>query len=173
MKFDSTPIYGLSTSPLGSICLAATDKGLAGMWFEHQRHLPERATWKQCPDIRQHAVMQAACEQLKAYFAGTLQDFDLPLDLRGGTAFQQLVWQALLRIPYGKTTSYGALSQRIDKPLAIRAVGTAVGRNPLSIIVPCHRVIGSDGSLTGYAGGLDKKVALLNLENPQSNFGLS
>ena len=163
MTFDTPPVYGFSDSPLGPISLAATEHGLAGMWFEPQRHMPDRTAWTLCPDIQQHPVLQAADEQLQAYFAGTLRVFKLPLDLRSGTAFQQQVWQELLHIPYGTTISYGKLSLNINKPLAIRAVGTAVGRNPLSIIVPCHRVIGSNGSLTGYAGGLDKKVVLLNL----------
>lgn len=168
MKFDPSLVYGICSSPsiapLGTLCLAATDRGLAGMWFEGQRHSPDRSGWTLCPDIRQQPVLQAASEQLQAYFAGTLKQFDLPFDLRGGTDFQQAVWQALLRIPYGETTSYGQLSTRIGKPRAVRAVGTAIGHNPISVIVPCHRVLGADGSLTGYAGGLDRKLALLTLE---------
>jgi methylated-DNA-[protein]-cysteine S-methyltransferase len=103
-------------------------------------------------------------QQLALYFAGQRHDFDLPLDLSGGTEFQQAVWRALLTIPSGQTTSYGQISQSISNPMAVRAVGAAVGRNPISIIVPCHRVLGADGSLTGYAGGLDRKTALLRLE---------
>ncbi|MDO8457129.1 MAG: methylated-DNA--[protein]-cysteine S-methyltransferase [Burkholderiaceae bacterium] len=168
MKFDPSLVYGMCSSPsiapLGTLYLAATDRGLAGMWFEGQRHSPDRSGWTLCADIRQQPVLQAASEQLQAYFAGTLKQFDLPFDLRGGTDFQQAVWQALLRIPYGETTSYGQLSTRIGKPRAVRAVGTAIGRNPISVIVPCHRVLGADGSLTGYAGGLDRKLALLTLE---------
>ncbi|HAL40009.1 MAG TPA: cysteine methyltransferase, partial [Polaromonas sp.] len=98
------------------------------------------------------------------YFAGQRNRFEVPLDLACGTAFQQSVWQALLAIPYGRTASYGEVSRRIGKPTAVRAVGAAVGRNPVSIIVPCHRVMGANGSLTGYAGGLDRKTALLKLE---------
>ena len=109
-------------------------------------------------------MLRKADAQLDEYFAGTRTRFDLPLDLQGGTAFQQSVWQALLAIPRGGTTSYGALSQRIGQAAAVRAVGAAVGRNPLSIVVPCHRVLGADGSLTGYAGGLERKSALLQLE---------
>jgi methylated-DNA-[protein]-cysteine S-methyltransferase len=109
-------------------------------------------------------VLKQATQQLMEYFAGTRTQFDLPLDLTGGTAFQQSVWQALLAIPQGATASYGQISSRIGKPAAVRAVGAAVGRNPVSIIVPCHRVMGADGSLTGYAGGLDRKTALLHLE---------
>jgi methylated-DNA-[protein]-cysteine S-methyltransferase len=119
--------------------------------------------------LQQH-VLNEAKQQLQAYFAGKLQQFDLPLDLSAGTAFQQAVWLALLAIPFGKTTSYSALSISIGKPLAVRAVGTAIGRNPIGIIVPCHRVIGLDGSLTGYAGGLHRKEAFLKLEGALPHF---
>jgi methylated-DNA-[protein]-cysteine S-methyltransferase len=111
-----------------------------------------------------HPVLREAAAQLLAYFAGQRERFDLPLDLSHGTAFQQSVWQALLAIPAGTTVSYGALSMDLGNPAAVRAVGAAVGRNPISVIVPCHRVLGSNGSLTGYAGGLDRKTALLELE---------
>jgi methylated-DNA-[protein]-cysteine S-methyltransferase len=164
MKFDPSLVYTECSSPLGAIWLAATDAGLAGMWFVGQRHAPDDSDWTRVSSFQQHAVLSAANQQLQAYFAGHLRQFDLPLDLRGGTAFQQSVWQALLRIPVGETSSYGEISRRIAKPLAIRAVGTAIGRNPISIIVPCHRVLGANGSLTGYAGGLDRKLALLQLE---------
>ena len=97
--------------------------------------------------------------------ASERSQFDVPLDLSGGTAFQQSVWKALLEIPPGTTTSYGALGRQLGRPLAVRAVGAAVGRNPLSVVVPCHRVLGADGSLTGYAGGIDRKRALLTLEH--------
>jgi methylated-DNA-[protein]-cysteine S-methyltransferase len=109
-------------------------------------------------------VLREAAAQLQQYLRGERQHFDLPLDLAGGTGFQQAVWQALLRIPPGRTTSYGALGREIGRPAAVRAVGAAVGRNPLSLVVPCHRVLGGDGSLTGYAGGLERKAALLRLE---------
>ena len=101
---------------------------------------------------------------MREYFAGTRTAFELPLDLQGGTVFQQSVWQALLSIPRGGTTSYGVISRSIGQPAAVRAVGAAVGRNPVSIVVPCHRVLGAGGALTGYAGGLDRKTALLRLE---------
>jgi len=114
--------------------------------------------------VKGNALMGRAAQQLNEYFAGKRTHFDLPLDLGSGTAFQQSVWRNLLKIPAGKTVSYGAISHSIGKPKAMRAVGAAVGRNPFSIVVPCHRVIGSDGALTGYAGGLDRKVALLTLE---------
>ena len=165
MKFDNSIVQTTFQSPLGKMIIAATDKGLAGTWFGGQRHLPpqlvEPCVWREDPD---HPVIKQAIAQLTEYFAGTRSHFDLPLDLAYGTAFQQSVWQALLAIPQGDTTSYGELSHRIGKPAAVRAVGAAVGRNPVSVIVPCHRVLGSDGSLTGYAGGLDKKTALLKLE---------
>ena len=148
-------------SPLGDIILAASPRGLIGIWFHNQRYLPDMAGWLPASD---HPLLLQAGEQLNVYFAGKRQRFDLPLDLSRGTSFQQSVWQALLGIPAGGTTSYGALSQGLGKPRAVRAVGAAVGRNPLSIVVPCHRVLGSDGSLTGYAGGLQRKSALLQLE---------
>ena len=111
-----------------------------------------------------HTLLQNAAQQLQAYFAGDLTAFDVPLDLSAGTAFQQSVWQALLRIPSGQSQTYGDLARLLSRPQAVRAVGAAVGRNPLSIIVPCHRVLGAGGQLTGYAGGLWRKQALLKLE---------
>ena len=147
--------------PLGPMLLAASDRGLAGVWFEGQRHGPENVPWPEAPD---HPVLQQAMRQLGEYFAGTRTQFALPLDLGLGTAFQQSVWQALLAIPPGGTTSYAELGRRLGRPQAARAVGAAVGRNPVSIVVPCHRVVGSAGALTGYAGGLERKTALLRLE---------
>ncbi|MDM0059506.1 methylated-DNA--[protein]-cysteine S-methyltransferase [Variovorax fucosicus] len=148
-------------SPLGGITLAATDDGLAGLWFDAQRHAPDMTGWQADAD---HPVLREAAQQVRDYFAGTRAAFDLPLDLTHGTAFQQAVWQALCAIAPGSTTSYGALSAGIGKPAAVRAVGAAVGRNPISLVVPCHRVLGADGGLTGYAGGLERKSALLTLE---------
>jgi methylated-DNA-[protein]-cysteine S-methyltransferase len=161
MKFHSSIVQTRYESPLGPMIVAATGSGLAGLWFEGQRHLPDSSAWPVQP---RHPVLRQTITQLEEYFGGSRTSFDLPLDLKGGTAFQQSVWQALLAIPRGGTTSYGVLSQRIGQPAAMRAVGAAVGRNPLSIIVPCHRVLGADGSLTGYAGGLQRKSALLQLE---------
>jgi methylated-DNA-[protein]-cysteine S-methyltransferase len=162
MKFKTSTIYTTHfDSKLGGITLAATDKGLAGVWFDRQRHSPDMTGWEVATD---HPVLRKATEQLDEYFSGRRQHFDLPLDLSHGTPFQQTVWQALLAIPAGETTSYGSISAGVGKPAAVRAVGAAVGRNPISVIVPCHRVLGSDGSLTGYAGGLDRKTALLELE---------
>jgi methylated-DNA-[protein]-cysteine S-methyltransferase len=161
MKFDRSIVQARFDSPLGPMIVAATDQGVAGAWFEGQRHMPVHAGWPLRPD---HPVLQLAIAQLDEYFRGERAVFDLPLDLQGGTEFQQSVWRALLAIPRGGTTSYLSLSQSIGKRSAVRAVGAAVGRNPLSIVVPCHRVIGTDGSLTGYAGGLERKSALLKLE---------
>lgn len=162
MKFKNTVIYTCHIdSPLGGITMAATDQGLAGVWFDQQRHWPDTTGWQTRAD---HPALVEAAAQLRDYFAGRRDHFDLKLDLSHGTPFQQSVWQALLAIPPGETTSYGALSAGVGNPAAVRAVGAAVGRNPISVIVPCHRVLGSDGSLTGYAGGLDRKQALLQLE---------
>jgi methylated-DNA-[protein]-cysteine S-methyltransferase len=148
-------------SPLGDIIVAASGKGLLGIWFHNQRHLPDMQGWVEAP---QHPLLRRARQQLDEYFAGQRHAFDLPLDPSRGTAFQQSVWQALRQIPAGHTTSYGAISQQLGKPAAVRAVGAAVGRNPWSIVVPCHRVLGSTGALTGYAGGLARKSSLLQLE---------
>ncbi|MBC5784355.1 methylated-DNA--[protein]-cysteine S-methyltransferase [Ramlibacter sp. USB13] len=148
-------------SPLGTMLLAATGAGLAGVWFVGQRHGPDSSGWREDPA---HPVLQQAVAQLRAYFAGERTGFDLPLDLRAGTAFQQSVWDALRTIPRGGTTSYAELARRLGKPQAARAIGAAVGRNPVSIVVPCHRVLGTNGTLTGYAGGLERKTALLQLE---------
>ncbi|MEY2619170.1 MAG: putative O6-methylguanine-DNA methyltransferase [Pseudomonadota bacterium] len=149
-------------SPLGPILLAASAQGLAGLWFEGQRHGPQDTSgWRAAPA---HPVLIEACRQLDAYFASERDRFDLPLDLSGGTDFQSRVWQALRSIPAGITESYTALATRVGAPRAVRAVGAAVGRNPVSIVVPCHRVVGAAGALTGYAGGLTRKTALLQLE---------
>ena len=165
MKFATTLVQTRFESPLGTLIAAATDKGLAGLWFDDQRHLPAELTgtavW---PTDDDHPVLKRTVGQLEEYFAGTRTTFDLPLDLSHGTTFQQSVWQALLTIAPGDTASYGQISQRIGNPAAVRAVGAAVGRNPVSIVVPCHRVMSADGSLTGYAGGLHRKTALLTLE---------
>jgi methylated-DNA-[protein]-cysteine S-methyltransferase len=147
-------------TPLGRLLLARTAKGLAGVWFEGQKHHPAPLSVVRRPD---DALLRRAADQLHAYFAGETPVFDVPLDLQG-TPFQRSVWQALLAIPGGETRSYGEIAQALGSASAVRAVGGAVGRNPVSVIVPCHRVVGSDGSLTGYAGGVDRKRALLELE---------
>lgn len=162
MKPTLSLVHCRWASPLGPMLLAASARGLAGAWFaQGQRDTPDPAAWPEAPG---HPVLRATADQLADYFAGRRRDFDLPLDLGQGTAFQQAVWQALLAIPCGQTTSYGALAHRIGRPRAVRALGAAVGSNPVSIIVPCHRVLGADGSLTGYGGGLERKTALLRLE---------
>jgi methylated-DNA-[protein]-cysteine S-methyltransferase len=161
MKFSNTTVRTTYDSPLGPMTLAATDQGLAGVWFDGQRHQPDASDWRVAAE---HPVLLTAQAQLRAYFAGQRDTFDLALDMSPGTAFQQAVWRALLVIPCGATLSYGALSVAVGKPAAVRAVGTAVGRNPWTIIVPCHRVVGAKGALTGYAGGLERKAALLQRE---------
>ena len=147
-------------TPLGPLLLARTERGLAGAWFDLQRHHPPRID---APAPVPDAILDRAERAFAAYFAGDDADLDLPLDLVG-TEFQRAVWQQLLAIPRGKTTTYGAIARQLGQPSASRAVGAAVGRNPVSVLVPCHRVVGSDGSLTGYAGGLPRKTALLALE---------
>lgn len=161
MKYPETTVQTIYDSPLGRIVLAASGEGLVGVWFDDQRHLPDFSHWAQAPANK---ALEIAKAQLSDYFAGHRTTFDLPLDLNSGTDFQQSVWRALLTIPLGATSSYGAISTVLGKPKAVRAVGGAIGRNPLSIIVPCHRVLGLDGTLTGYAGGLARKTALLQLE---------
>jgi methylated-DNA-[protein]-cysteine S-methyltransferase len=161
MKFQSDMHKVHWESPLGPMIVAATDRGVAGVWFEGQKHMPIHASW--CVNAS-HPMLEIAVAQLADYFAGKRTSFDMPLDLKAGTPFQQSVWRALLAIPHGATTNYGTLSRDIGAPAASRAVGAAVGRNPVSIVVPCHRVLGSGGSLTGYAGGLHRKSALLKLE---------
>ena len=147
-------------TPLGPMTLAATHAGLAGAWFDQQSHHPGTIDAPADPGQR---WLQQAASQLSAYFAGSLLQFSLPLDA-AGTPFQQAVWRALRAIGHGQTTDYGAIAAALGQPMAARAVGAAVGRNPIGIIVPCHRVLGRDGSLTGYAGGLGRKQALLELE---------
>jgi methylated-DNA-[protein]-cysteine S-methyltransferase len=148
--------------PLGRMLLATTPQGLCGLWFtQGQRDCPPHADW---PLDATHPVLVAATEQLRRYFDGRLHRFELPLDLGGGTAFQQQAWRALLDIGWGETIRYGELARRMGRPAASRAAGVAIGRNPISIVVPCHRVVGAGGALTGYAGGLARKRWLLQLE---------
>ena len=172
MKFDPSTVQTRWVGPLGEMCLAASSKGLVGAWFVNQQHMPDgldgldgAKAWPRVnADEITHPVLQQATQQLTDYFAGRRQAFELPLDINGGTLFQQSVWRALSNIPFGASCTYGDISRHIGNPKAVRAVGAAVGRNPIGIILPCHRVLGSDSSLTGYAGGLDRKIALLNLE---------
>ena len=147
-------------TPMGPMLALAGERGLQGLWFDAQRHHPGALSARVAPE--QRWIAQARAE-LAEYFAGRRSRFEVPLDPHG-TAFQQAVWALLREIDCGRTGTYGALARRLGKPQAARAVGAAVGRNPISILVPCHRVIGENGSLTGYAGGLPRKRELLALE---------
>ena len=160
--FDPHAVQSTYRSPLGRIHLLANARALLGLWFEGQDHFPALDNF---PSVTTHPVHAMAHTQLNEYFSQQRQAFSLPLDYSVGTEFQQAVWRQLTAIAPGKTRSYAAIAQAIERPLAVRAVGAAIGRNPLSIIVPCHRVIGSNGQLTGYAGGLPRKIALLQLES--------
>ena len=163
----NTTCYRRFDSPIGPLLLAATPAGLRALYMSRQRHVPDapEANWKAVgpEDTAQHAILDRVVGQLTEYFAGARDAFDLPLDLEG-TAFQKRVWAGLCTIGFGETISYGELARRIGNPKAVRAVGLANGRNPVSIVVPCHRVIGADGSMTGYGGGIERKRFLLSLE---------
>lgn len=150
-----TTHYSGLHSPVGELTLTGSAEGLTGVWFDTDRHQHDRSGWQ-----RDDALLATARAQLEEYFAGTRQVFDLPL-APAGTAFQQQVWAALCTIPYGETRSYGEQARSINHERAVRAVGLANGKNPLGIIVPCHRVIGANGALTGYAGGIERKRWLL------------
>ena len=156
--------YSEIPSPFGIVSLCGTERGLTGVFMEAHRHRPSDQTrlgWQRADER-----FEAPRAQLAEYFAGERQTFDLPIDREavGGTPFQRRVWEELERVRYGTTVSYGELAGRLGQPAAVRAVGLANGRNPLSIIVPCHRVVGANGSLTGYGGGMDRKRWLLDLE---------
>lgn len=149
-------------SPLGHLLLASQAEVLVGLWFEDQTGIPAWA---------QHAtrggasgVLAQTVNQVHEYLSGQRQAFDVPIQFYAGTPFQQAVWRALQAIPYGQTTSYTQIAATIGKPQAVRAAGAAIGRNPLGIVIPCHRVVGMGGSMTGYTGGVDRKRALLALE---------
>jgi methylated-DNA-[protein]-cysteine S-methyltransferase len=156
-------VEAMVDTPLGAVRLAATDTGLSGLWFRGQQHEPP--SWVAAVDAAAHPVLAAAARWLSAYFAGT--DAPLPPIAHRGTPFQQQVWAAVRTIPSGATASYSALARQIGRAEAVRAVAAAIGRNPLSILVPCHRVLGAGGTLRGYAGGLGRKRALLALEAGQ------
>ena len=151
--------YATIDSPIGTLLLTADAAGLSGVYMESHKGGPRPTPkWR-----RDHAALAEAAGQLAAYFDGELRQFDLSLSLHG-TPFQQRVWRALCEVPMGQTRTYAELAQRIGAPRAVRAVGAAVGRNPISIIVPCHRIVGSDGGLRGFAGGLARKRWLLEHE---------
>ena len=159
--------YRTIDSPIGPLALAGRGRVLTNLRMLNQTHEPNSKDW--VPDDR---AFPDVVEQLEAYFAGERTDFDLELGL-AGSEFQRRVWQALLTIPYGETRSYGQVAEQIGATGSARAVGLANGRNPIAIVVPCHRVIGASGSLTGYGGGLDRKRSLLELERRQQSATLS
>ena len=152
--------YDEYRSPQGTMLIAATPKGLAGVYFKGQKHFPKQRQWQR--DAR-HPVLRQAKRELSEYFAGKRTRFSVALDPQG-TDFQRSVWKQIARVEFGKTLTYGELARRAGHPGSARAAGAATGRNPLGVIVPCHRIMGADGSLTGYAGGLQRKRALLALE---------
>ena len=146
----------------GGMLLLANDEGLAGVFFDRQKHHPEKkADWRKNPD---HRLLRQAKRELAEYFAGKRTRFEVAL-APDGTPFQRSVWKAISTVRFGDTISYGELARRAGHPGSARAAGAATGRNPISIIVPCHRIMGANGSLTGYAGGLARKRALLALED--------
>jgi methylated-DNA-[protein]-cysteine S-methyltransferase len=154
-------VYKIVPSPIGNLKLVASDKGLAAILWENDK--PRRVRVRPDTEDNKHPVLLETERQLNEYFAGKRNEFEVPLEM-DGTTFQKQVWNALLEIPFGETRSYGQLAIQLGNPKATRAVGAANGRNPVAIIVPCHRVIGSSGKLTGFAGGLGAKAHLLNLE---------
>jgi methylated-DNA-[protein]-cysteine S-methyltransferase len=153
--------YKMIDSPVGKLKLAASDQGLVAVLWQNDK--PTRVRLNELTEDARHPLLLETERQLGEYFAGKRKTFSVPLDMRG-TSFQKNVWHALLAIPFGETRSYGQLAKQLGNPQAMRAVGAANGRNPISIIVPCHRVIGSSGKLTGFAGGLETKAHLLSLE---------
>lgn len=167
MIATETTLFTTFDSPIGELLVAGDDRALTRVHMQLSRR-PTRvgAGWQ-----RDDERFAAAREQLDEYFAGRRREFDLELDLRG-SVFEQRVWAALREIPYGETRSYGQIATAIGAPGQARAVGAANGRNPIAVVVPCHRVIGADGSLTGYAGGLERKRLLLDLEAPAAQLGL-
>lgn len=162
MTHPSTPIHLVVDSPVGPLTLVSDGTHLTGVWFTEHRHAPADVG-RQVQAGEAPAVLRDAARQLAEYFAGTRTEFDLPVAATG-TEFQQRVWALLRQIPYGRTRSYGQLAAELGQPGASRAVGLANGRNPVSIVVPCHRVVGSSGAITGYGGGVERKQVLLDLE---------
>lgn len=160
-----TVFYSIAESPIGKLTLTSDGTALTGLYMELHKGMPELASTWIADDGA--APFDLARQQLQAYFSDSLQQFDVPLKPTG-TDFQMRVWAELLNIPFGKVISYAELARRIDNPKACRAVGLANGQNPISIIIPCHRVIGANGKLTGYGGGLPRKVFLLQLEQQVS-----
>ena len=164
---ETTKLTCLTPSPLGAILLVSNPQGdaLCGLYLERQKYFPQDAArWTESPRL---PLFHKAIAQLGEYFAGARTTFTLPL-VPDGTPFQRDVWSAIGRVPFGETITYGDLARQCGRPAAVRAAGAATGRNPLTIVVPCHRIVGSGGALTGYAGGLDRKRALLDLEARQA-----
>jgi methylated-DNA-[protein]-cysteine S-methyltransferase len=159
---DAT-VHTIVDSPLGPLTLVTRAGGLAGVYMTQQRHLPPEDTFGPRVAVTDVPLLTRTADQLAAYFAGDLRDFDLDMST-SGTPFQRRVWTALRDIPYGETVTYGELAAAVGQPTASRAVGLANGRNPLSIVVPCHRVVGANGSMTGYGGGIERKRWLLDFE---------
>ncbi len=159
-----TYFYKTMPSPVGMLTLVANDRGLAAVLWENDD--PKRVRLSPLEENLAHPALLEAEDQLRDYFAGKLKKFTLKLDF-AGTAFQKKVWEALLTIPFGETRSYAQIATQVGSPKAVRAVGAANGKNPISIVAPCHRVIGSNGKLTGFAGGLTAKELLLRLESDQ------
>ena len=155
-------VYKTMSSPVGELKLVASDKGLTAILWENDD--PKRVRLTDVTENKKHPVLMDVERQLKDYFSGKLKKFSLKLDFNG-TEFQKKVWKALLTIPFGETRSYAEIAKQIGSPKAVRAVGAANGKNPISIIAPCHRVIGANGKLTGFAGGLKAKALLLGLES--------
>jgi methylated-DNA-[protein]-cysteine S-methyltransferase len=151
------------TSPLGQIFFVSNGSHLTAAHFYDQKHLPTD-TSVFGKEVTRDALLETCAEQFDAYFAGKLKVFDLPLKPEG-TAFQEAVWREIVRCAYGEIASYGDIAKALNNPNAVRAVGGAVGRNPIAIAIPCHRILGASRAITGYAGGLDRKRHLLNLEN--------
>lgn len=160
--------YTEHSSPIGILLIAATDAGVCGVYFEEHKHFKGKDGWVQTATQLAAKHLKDAALQLDEYFARKRREFDVTLDM-SGTEFQRNVWTALTEIPFGKSISYAQHAQGLGNPKALRAVGSAIGKNPVSIIVPCHRVIGSSGAVTGYAGGLERKRFLLALENVAVN----
>jgi methylated-DNA-[protein]-cysteine S-methyltransferase len=156
-------LHAVVDSPIGPLTIVAADGALVGLSMTEQRHAPEPGWFGEPVDAEDSKPLADTARQLRQYFDGERTEFDLPLAMEG-TQFQQRVWAALLKIQFGETLSYGQLADRIGQPSASRAVGLANGRNPISIIVPCHRVVGSNGSLTGFGGGIERKRYLLSHE---------
>ena len=172
---EAAPSISRLATPLGDMTLACTSVGVSGLWFKGQAHFPpEVLAWPQASRHHPHRELHERTHaSVHAYFKGQLQHFELPIDLtRRGTEFEKTVWRALQGLAWGEKITYGALAQQLERPLAARAVGAAVGKNPVSLIVPCHRVCGARGALTGYAGGLDKKIFLWALESPRRDESL-